>query len=94
MWLRGVDEIISTDFTNPPSKTEVRTRCFPTQCYVDVYKGELYVWIIQIIADKSEGFQAHAFVAVQWLCKRRQFASSAGAGIIVLQMPRNKSNSK
>ena len=95
MWLRV--EIISTDFTNPPSKTEVSTRCFPTQCYVDVYKGELYVWIIQIIADKSEGFHAHAFVAVQWLCKRRQFPSPAvvaGVGIIVLQMPRNKSNSK
>jgi hypothetical protein len=27
-----------------------------------VYKGELYVWIIQIIADKSEEFQPHAFV--------------------------------
>jgi hypothetical protein len=64
VWLLWVDEIISTDFTNPPSKTEVSKRCFTTQCYVDVYKSELYFWIIQIIADKSKGFQAHAFVEV------------------------------
>jgi hypothetical protein len=54
VWLRRVDEIISKDFTNPPSKTEVGARCFPTQCYVDVYKGQLYFWIIRIIADNSE----------------------------------------
>ena len=62
MWLHV--EIISTDSTNPPSKTEVSTSCFPTQCYVDVYKGELYDWIIQIIADKSEEFQPHVSLAV------------------------------
>jgi hypothetical protein len=52
--LRRVDEVITKDFTNSPSKTEVGTRCFPTQCYLDVYKGELYFWIIRIIADNSE----------------------------------------
>jgi hypothetical protein len=33
-----LDEIISTDFYHSTFKTEVRTRCFPTQCYVDCVK--------------------------------------------------------
>ena len=46
--------MISADFTSPPSKTEVSRSSFPTQCYADVHKAELYIWIIQIIADNSE----------------------------------------
>jgi hypothetical protein len=43
--MRGL-EVISTDFTSPPSKTEVSRSSVPTQCCVDVHKTELYIWII------------------------------------------------
>ena len=59
-WVCGLDEIMSTDYTIPPSETDINTRCFPRQCCVDVYKYELYVRITQIIADK---FQSLAFNA-------------------------------
>jgi hypothetical protein len=38
VWLGDLVAIISTDLTNSPSKTEVTTRFFATQCYVDVYE--------------------------------------------------------
>ena len=60
VWLR-VLEVISVVFTSPPSKNEVSTSNFPTQCYLDVHKAALYIWIIQIIADNSEG---HVCVSV------------------------------
>jgi hypothetical protein len=44
-------DMISTDFTNPASKT-VNTESFSTQCYVYVCKDELCVWILKIFADK------------------------------------------
>jgi len=58
-------EVISTDFTSPPSKNEIKRSSFPIQCIVDVHKTELYTWINQIIADKSE---RHLCVSVQWRC--------------------------
>ena len=36
---------------------------FPTHCFVDVYKTELYIWIIQIIADH---FERH--MCLRFLC--------------------------
>jgi hypothetical protein len=81
---------ILRNFTSPPSKTKVSRSSFPTQCYVDVHKAELYVWIIQIIADNSE---RHVCVSVQWRCRLRLLPSSAfvtDAGSIILQMPWNR----
>ena len=78
------------DFTTPPSKTEVSRSSFPTQCFVDVHKTELYTWIIQIITDN---FERHVCVSVQWRCLLRLLSSSAfvtDAGSIVLQMPRHR----
>jgi len=43
---------ITAGFTNPYEKTEVNTRCSFMQCCVNVYNEELYLWIIQLIADK------------------------------------------
>jgi hypothetical protein len=80
---------IVRDFTSPPSKTEVSRSSFPTQCYVDVHKAELYGWIIQIIVDNSE---RHVCVSVQWQCRLWLLPSSAfvtDAGSIILQMPWN-----
>ena len=64
-----------------------------------MYKEELYLWIIEIVADKFVRVQSHAFAAVQWRLEKRYCVSSVviGAGIIVvalhvmlLQMPRNR----
>ena len=35
---------MSMGFTNSSYKTEVKTRCSLTQCCVDVYKDELYIF--------------------------------------------------
>jgi len=48
------------------AKTEVSRSNFPTQCYVDMHNTALYIWIIQIIADNSEG---HVCVSVEWRCR-------------------------
>jgi hypothetical protein len=48
--VRREREVISVDFSSPPSKTEVSRSRFPTQCYVGVHKAELCIWIIQVIA--------------------------------------------
>jgi hypothetical protein len=70
-----------------------------------VYKGQLYFWIIKIIADKSERF-SHSLAFCNDGGDDRHCLSSAvvvGAGITVLslyphlmplKMPRNKSNPK
>jgi len=80
--------VISADFTSPPSKTEVRRSSFSTQCYVDVQKAELHIWIIQIIGDNSERHLCDSVLAVpsadiSFIC----FVT--GVDSIVLQMPRN-----
>ena len=60
VWLCEL-EVVSADFTSPLSKIEVSSSSFPAQNYVDVHKAALYIWIIQIIADNSEG---HVCVSV------------------------------
>jgi hypothetical protein len=81
--VRELDKKISRGFTNPPSKSEVGTKPFRTQCYVDVYAEELYIWITHIIADKCERLQQHAFVADYWQPKRRCCVSSALVAVMV-----------
>jgi len=90
-------EVISADFYQSASETEVGKSSFPTQWYGDVHKTALNIWIIQIIADNSEG---HVCVSVEWRCRVGLFIAFVcfvtGLGNIVLQMPRNrkKSNSE
>ena len=36
------------------NRKQVNRSSFPTQCYVDVHRSDLYVWIIHIITDNSE----------------------------------------